>query len=606
MTKNNRDITQRLDNFRAQLVKMGFDCFIIPKSDPHQTEHTLDYDNIVKFLTGFTGSAGFCAILNKHSCDTKGAAIFVDGRYKLQVENEIDKDLFDYKEYTCDAICNWIISRVPKGGKVAFDDNVVTKVMYDRINNKLMGHDIFLCPISNGYLDDLWLDRPDLFIPEISPYPIDYAGSNITNKIALIRESLSHYNADGYFINITESIAWLFNIRAHDRPYTPAASIYAYVPQEGMCTLFIHDQQQSDDLLENLQNRVGIISYDCVKDFLRRLSSNGKSIYLDRDNIPVAIVNTVEKHGGKIVYGDDLCAVPKACKNLVEIKSTKNAHIRDGAAICNLLCWLEKHMIDNCVTEMDVVNKLKEYRSKQDLYISDSFDAIAGSGSNGAIMHYRVSKESNKALQNGELFLLDSGGQYLDGTTDITRTIALGKQATIEQKDRFTRVLKGHIALANAYFPAGTTGTQLDVLARKYLWDVGCDYEHGTGHGVGVYLGVHEGPQRINKASNTYPLMEGMILSNEPGYYKTGEYGIRIESLIVVKKAPVEMCFEREMLCFETITFVPIDLSLIDFSLMSSFEKRWLNNYHKKVYEILSTQVTSESLPWLKEATKEV
>lgn len=589
-----------LDACRQSLRTEGFAAFILPKTDAHRSEYCAERDNLVQYLTDFSGSTGFAAL----KVNTPDAAIFVDGRYTLQAEQEVDSTLFSYENYTVDCIEKWISQDLKKGDKIAYDPFLLSKGEYDRFAAAFKKHDLILKPLSNNPLGALWQNRLPVEAPDIIPHSTDYAGVSFEQKLVIIRELMTAKRVDGFFLNYSESIAWLFNIRAPKRLVTPAASLYAYVPASGPCSLFVHPRQNTPDLKSYFKDKVHLENYDQTFEAITQKTAK-KTIALDKSNGNMKMVEAIEEKGGTVLAIDDFCNIPRACKNEVERQGTRKAHIRDGAAVSNLLAWLEKAIHHETLTELDIVDKLYQCRQRQDLFQSYSFDTISGSGPNGAIAHYRVDEKSNRTLRPDDIFLLDSGGQYLDGTTDITRTISLNKKPSAEQKDRYTRVLKGHIALAKVRFPEGTVGSQLDPIARYHLWQIGCDYAHGTGHGVGSYLGVHEGPQRISPLPNTVPLLPGMILSNEPGYYKQGEYGIRIENLVLVNRVAQENCADddQNMLCFETITLAPLDTSLMDQSLLTADEISWVNAYHQRVYEILKNQVDTETLPWLKAAT---
>tara|TARA_R110002095_G_scaffold157755_1_gene136824 strand:+ start:637 stop:2469 length:1833 start_codon:yes stop_codon:yes gene_type:complete len=592
-----------LENCRQALHKEGFSAFILPKTDAHRSEYCSKRDNLVQYLTDFSGSTGFAAL----KVNTPEAAIFVDGRYTLQAQQEVDSALFSYENYTVACIEKWVSQGLNKGDKIAYDPLLLSTGEFDKFATAFKKHGLALEPLLKNPLESLWQDRLPLEKPEIVPHPLEYAGVSFEQKLTIIRELISAKKADGFFLNFSESIAWLFNIRAPKRLVTPAASLYAYIPLSGPCSLFIHPCQDTPSLKSYFGDQVTLENYDQTFDIIAQKTA-GKTIVLDGSNATMKMLKTVGIKGGTPLIIDDFCNIPRACKNETERRGTKQAHIRDGASVSNLLAWLEGAINHDTITELEVVDRLYQCRQKQDLFQGYSFDTISGSGPNGAIIHYRADEKSNRTLKSSDIFLLDSGGQYLDGTTDITRTISLNKAPSAEQKDRYTRVLKGHIALATARFPEGTVGSQLDPLARYHLWQIGCDYAHGTGHGVGSYLGVHEGPQRISPVPNTVPLLPGMIVSNEPGYYKQGEYGIRIENLVLVKRVPKEDCADdgKTMLCFETITLVPIDTSLVDKDLLTKDEIGWVNRYHQRVYAALNDQVDDATKPWLQKATASI
>lgn len=592
-----------LSSFYNTLKSEGFSAFILPKTDAHRSEYCPDRDNLVCFLTGFSGSTGFAAV--KVTPQEK-AALFVDGRYTLQAQQEVDPHLFDYENYTLDAIEKWVATGLKKGAKIAYDSLLLSKGEYNKYAERFKKHGLILEALTTNPLEALWQNRLPIDKPALVAHPLEYAGITLKQKVSLIQDLMTAKKAEGFFLNYSESIAWLFNIRAPERLVTPAASLYAYIPRSGPCSLFVHNVQKTTDLQQYLSDDVILENYDDTFKIISEKTA-GRSIALDTANATMKMLEAIELNGGHVIDIDDFCNIPRACKNDTELKGTRQAHIKDGAAVSNLLAWLEEAISNETITELDVVKKLYGYRQQQDLLKGYSFNTISGSGPNGAIVHYFVDEKSNRTLLKNDIFLLDSGGQYLDGTTDITRTISLDKNPTQEQKDRYTRVLKGHIALAIVKFPEGTVGSQLDPLARYHLWQIGCDYAHGTGHGVGSYLGVHEGPQRISALPNTVPLLPGMILSNEPGYYKQGEYGIRIENLVIVKRVSKSDCVDdKSMLCFDTITLVPIDTSLIEKTLLTADERSWVNAYHKRVYETLIHKVDEPTKAWLKKATQSI
>jgi Xaa-Pro aminopeptidase len=579
------------------LKEKGCSAFILPKTDPHRSEFTLEEDNYLQFISHFTGSAGLSFILTEGK-----SALFVDGRYTAQARTEVDPNAFECLPYTGPAVKTWAKKHMPKGEKVGFDPFLLSQKEYDRFKD----WGLTLIPLESNPIADLWTNRPSRPPFKLVPHPLDYVGVPFPEKLKEVQRFLREKKADGLFLNSPESIAWLFNIRAPERPTTPAAGLYAYVPQEGISVLFAHPEQILAPLTDHLEPHVTTAPYDQTFLFLKEQALKGQSIYCDPDHVTIKAISTLKDNGGTVLTGEDPCALPKACKNPTEIEGMRQAHQRDGVAVCTTLAWLDEQMVQGTpLTEIDVVTWLLKERSRMSLFQGPSFKTIAASGPHGAIIHYHPTPATNRPLKNEELLLLDSGGQYLDGTTDITRTICLNKNPSPEEKDRFTRVLKGHIALAHAQFPEGTSGSQLDILARLPLWEMGCDYAHGTGHGVGSYLGVHEGPQSISLRPNTVALKPGMVLSNEPGYYKEDHYGIRIESLVLV--VPVNNAHhEKPFLKFETLTLVPIDLSLIERVLLTSEEIDWINAYHTHVRKTLSPLVGPETRKWLERATVKI
>lgn len=587
-----------IKQLQKYLIDLRIDGLLIPKMDPHRTEFTQDHDNYLKFVTAFTGSSGFAVVL------VSSAAVFVDGRYTLQASKEVDPNHFSLHEYTYKTICNWIQHHMQPQQTLAYDPLLFSETEIEMFMECCQAAQIKLIAIDENPIDHVWLNRPKKVRYPLDVHPLIYSGENHEDKIKKICEIVKQSNADGLFLNTPEAIAWLLNIRCPQQPYTPVAPCYFFLSVTGQGVLFIDADQITDTVYKHLGKTIRIEPYDDIFSYLHNLVSDSV-IMMDPTECSIKAFNAIGQESKYIRRKPNPCSFLKACKNPVEIQGARNAHIRDGIAVVNFLAWLSQEGIQVGTTEFEAGQKLLEFRQQHPLFKGVSFETIAGSGPNGAIIHYRATEANNRRLSRDELLLLDSGGQYLDGTTDITRTISLNGQPTAEQKDRFTRVLKGHIAIAKARFPEGTTGSQLDALARQFLWEIGCDYAHGTGHGVGSYLGVHEGPQSISSRPNSIPLKAGMILSNEPGYYKAGEYGIRIESLVLVKEIN-DPRDELTMLGFETMTAVPIDLSLIDVSLLTSQEREWVNHYHKWVRDILRTKVLEQSRSWLETATREI
>jgi Xaa-Pro aminopeptidase len=589
-----------LAQIQKDLTNRNIAVYLLPKTDPHRTEYTLDSDNLLQHLTGFSGSVGFAAI------SQTAAAVFVDGRYTVQIKGEVDPELFSYENYSLQDISNWIKTHAKAGDQVAYDPLLLSITEYENLKALLQPLHIALISLQENSVAQTWQERPAEFIPTLQPHPQDYTGMAVKQKLRLIQEKIVQADCPGgchgLFLNTPESIAWLFNIRAKDRPTTPAASLYAYIPATGKSNLYLHASQYSSDLANHLGHLVDFHAYDKAFEQLASFSA-ARAVWVDPQDATMHAKEIIEQAKGSVYLRQDPCALPRACKNPTELQGARQAHFRDGIALCRFLHWLEETSKQRPLTELETVEKLYEFRRADPHYQGVSFNAIAGAGAHGAIVHYRATPQTDATLKTEEIFLSDSGGQYLEGTTDVTRPILLSKQPTAEQKDRFTRVLKGHIALSAAKFPEGTTGSQLDVLARQYLWQIGCDYAHGTGHGVGSYLGVHEGPQRISPFPNTVPLVPGMILSNEPGYYKEGEYGIRIENLIAVRRCDHQDAYEKNMLEFENLTLVPIEQSLIETALLTTIEIEWINQYHHQVYTTLQASLEPEVRAWLATAT---
>ena len=568
----------RLSQLREKLINHKLDAYLQPVHDEWMSEYPPACNRRVEWLTGFTGSAGLAVII------ADKAAIFVDGRYTLQASKQVsaEYEVLNSADVTAQ---NWIAQQLSSDAKIGYDPKLYTKAMLDKFNK------FSLVPTAN-LVDELWENRPAKPATEIFAHDIIYSGETSEEKQLRVAVEIKKVGADAAFLSAPESVNWLLNIRARDTENTPLCLAFAIIDAQGNVQLYVDSVRLDEKLREHLGDGVKICAPDSLGEELRSFSQ--KTILYDSQTTSVFITDLCSASGVKLLEGKDPCVLLKAIKNPTELAGIRKAHIRDGAAVAKLLCWLEKQ--EN-ITELEVVDKLLLLRMQNDLFLEPSFDTIAGSGEHGAIVHYRATQESNRVLQKGELFLLDSGGQYFDGTTDITRTVAIGESST-EHKDRFTRVLKGHIALAMAKFPEGTSGSQLDVLARQYLWQEGIDYDHGTGHGVGCFLGVHEGPQRISKRGGDAPLSVGMVVSNEPGYYKTGEYGIRIENLVtVVEKSVGEN--GKKFFGVETLTCTPIDTRLIDVSLLTVAETNWLNNYHEWVKTQLSSLLDADEREWL-------
>lgn len=595
-------MTDKIIRLREMFALHGIDAYLQPVHDEWMSEYPPACNRRVEWLTGFSGSAGMVVVT------TDKAAIFVDGRYTLQARGQAGAEymVFNSADITPQ---EWLCKQLQSGAKIGYDPKLYTKVMLDK----------FICqpalvagsgtanevndfiPVAN-LIDMLWQNRPPAPATALFIHDIAYSGETSSSKRTRVAEAIKKSGADAAFSSSPECVNWLLNIRARDVENTPLCLAYAIIDTQGDVRLFIDPERCNAALREHLGSGVKICSPDALEPELHAFSQ--KTILFDSQTMSVWAMDLFHKAGAVLLAGQDPCLLLKAIKNPVELAGIRNSHIRDGVAVTKLLFWLEEQ--EN-ITELEVVDKLLLLRMQNDLFLEPSFDTIAGSGAHGAIVHYRSTQESNRALRKGELFLLDSGGQYFDGTTDITRTVAIGAPDA-EHKDRFTRVLKGHIALAVARFPEGTSGSQLDILARQYLWQDGIDYDHGTGHGVGCFLSVHEGPQRISKRAGDPPLVTGMVLSNEPGYYKTGEYGIRIENLVeVVEKSFAENRKElgwkelggKKFLGFNTLTCVPIDRKLIDITLLSNAEKEWLNNYHNWVKTELHPHLDEHGQQWL-------
>jgi Xaa-Pro aminopeptidase len=586
----------RLSRLREELEAQGLDGFIVPRADEHQGEYVPPRGQRLAWLTGFTGSAGLAIVLRDR------AVLFVDGRYTLQAAAQVDTQLFETHHLIEEPPARWIETALRPGGVLGFDPWLHTPHDVQRFRAAAEKAGASLRAVAENPVDRAWSERPAAPIAPVVPHPERFAGESAQSKRVRIGRGLAEDGAAAAVLTMPESIAWLLNIRGGDVPHTPLPLSFAMLRQDGTVTLFVDRRKLVPGLERHLGNGVTVVPPEHLGPALDALAAEGGRVQVDPATAAFWVFDRLEKAGAKIHRAADPCLLPKACKNPVELDGTRAAHRRDGAALTRFLAWLAREAPKGELAEIAASDRLEAIRREGEYFRDLSFATISGAGSNGAIVHYRAMPETEKRIEPGTLYLLDSGAQYLDGTTDVTRTMAIG-EPTQEMRDRFTRVLKGHIALARARFPKGTTGTQLDAFARRALWQKGLDYDHGTGHGVGSYLGVHEGPQRISKAPNGQALLPGMIVSNEPGYYKTGAYGIRIENLVVVQPAEG---VEREMLGFETLTLAPIDRNLIDPALLDQEEINWLDAYHTKVRETLTPLVDPETAHWLGEATESI
>lgn len=586
---------KRLLALRQKLRDLNLAGYIIPHTDEHQSEYTPSYAKRLDWLTGFKGSAGLATV----SLDK--AAIYVDGRYRLQVKDQVNLKKFEPLKLHDDQPENWFLDHLKEGDIVGYDPWLHSKIWIAKAKEKLSAKKIILRAIDENLIDEIWSDRPTPSTRPAVVHEQKYSGEKSSLKRKRIAAILINKGADALVLTSLDSIAWLFNIRGSDVEATPLVLSFAILYKDAKAELFMDPAKMNEHVLKHVGRSV---KHSPKEDFISRLKelgSRGLNVMADPKKSHGAIFEILEHAKATIIEADDPIQLDKACKNHVELDGARAAHKRDAVAVAKFLCWIDKNAPSGKIDEIGAVKKFYELRKKIDLFQDVSFATISGAGPNGAIVHYSVTEETSRPLENNMLYLVDSGGQYLDGTTDITRTVVIGK-ATEEQRDRFTRVLKGHIALAQARFPVGRSGAHIDTLARKALWDVGLDYDHGTGHGVGSYLGVHEGPQSISPLSYNVPLQPGMILSNEPGYYKAGEFGIRIENLVIVRNSEYEE-EERPMLTFETITLAPIDTRLINAHMMSAAEITWLNIYHAKVRENIAPLLTGDDKEWLIKAT---
>jgi len=588
---------RRVSVLRDELSKRNLSGFMIPHADEYQNEYTPDSAERLRWLTGFTGSAGVAVALR----DT--GAIFVDGRYVLQVQTEVHPSCFVPYHSAEISMTEWLSSVLQPGVKLGYDPWLHTSDEVARLRVVCEQAKAELVASTPNPIDVVWTDRPAVPLTPMVPHPLQFTGKNSWEKREAIGKKLREDRIGAAVITAPDSLAWLLNIRGGDLTYTPLSLCRGIIFPDGSVRLFVQQEKLMPQILDHLGPTVFPCPLDTFDRELKQLGQQHVRVLCDSKKTPSWILDRLEQYEALVISGEDPCVLPKACKNIVEAQGARNAHMRDGAALCHFLAWLDRESPSGKVTELEAAAYLDGCRKKNDLWQDMSFPTISGAGANGAIIHYRSTPESNAPLEPGTLYLVDSGAQYLDGTTDVTRTIAIGR-STAEHRDRYTRVLRGHIALASVRFPKGTTGSQLDVLARIPLWDAGLDYEHGTGHGVGSYLGVHEGPQRISKSGGSVALQLGMIVSNEPGYYKTGAYGIRIESLVLVIPCAEVTGSERELYSFETLTLAPFDRNLIERSLLHEEEISWINAYHARVFEVMCSRVDRETIAWLRDATQ--
>ena len=587
----------RLKALREQLKAEKLDGFVVPLTDEHMSEYVGTYAQRLAWLTGFEGSAGSAVVLPQE------AAIFVDGRYTLQVRSQVSADQWSYQSVPETSTTEWLREHAPEGARIGYDPWLHTRDWVKKAKEALASRGAELVAVERNPIDEIWADRPEASKAHLVVQPDRYAGKSAPEKRTEIADWLTKQHADAAVLSALDSIAWAFNIRGADVTHTPVALAYALVNSDGTADLFVAGEKIGPDVRQHLGNGVRLHERTEFEKVLGGLK--GKTVVADPERAVAAIFDALEKAGAKILPLRDPTILPKAIKNEAEIAGQKAAQARDGAAIARFLHWIDEEAPTGDVDELKASDHLEALRRESPELRDLSFDSISGAGPNGAIVHYKSSEKTNRKLEPGTLYLIDSGGQYVDGTTDITRTVPIGAP-TEEMRDRFTRVLKGHVAVATAVFPKGTRGSQLDSFARRPLWEAGLDYAHGTGHGVGSFLAVHEGPQRISPVGSSQsggdePLRAGMILSNEPGYYKTGEYGIRIENLVLVVEREIEGA-EKEMLGFETLTFAPIDRRLIDVGMLEPEEKVWLNCYHTHVLAKIGPELSGEDLAWLQAA----
>jgi Xaa-Pro aminopeptidase len=588
-------LTARLAALREELARRKLTGFVVPRADQQQNEYVPPSEERLAWLTGFTGSAGMAIVL------TKEAAVFVDGRYTLQAGKQVDRRAWQVEPLADPPPEHWLSKHLAAGDRLGFDPWLHTSAAAERLAGACSKAGAELVAVESNPVDSIWIERPPPPLGPVAIHGAQYSGEVEAEKLKRIRLEIAKLGVDALVLSDSHAVAWTFNIRGADVSHTPLPLSWALVPKDGRPTVFIDHRKLSNSVRDHLEQSADVAEPDALTPSLTTLAKSGASIALDGATAADALSRLISGAGGKPVRGNDPVSLLKAVKNITEIEGTRTAHQRDAVELVKFLAWVDREAPAGALTEIDTVEALETFRRQTGALKDVSFPTIAGTGPNGAIVHYRVTRKSNRRIAPGDLLLIDSGAQYEDGTTDVTRTIAIG-EPTAEMRDRFTRVLRGHMAIARAVFPDGATGAQLDSLARQFLWQAGLDFEHGTGHGVGSYLSVHEGPARISKLGTT-ALKRGMILSNEPGYYKTDAYGIRIENLELVIGADV-IGAEKPVNAFETLTLAPIDRRLIDVAMLSAAELKWLNDYHARVNRAVRPHLGDNATKlWLDEAT---
>jgi Xaa-Pro aminopeptidase len=583
-----------LSLLRAELKKSKLSGYIIPRQDEFQGEYVAAYAERLKWLTGFAGSWGLAIVtLNK-------AAIFVDGRYTIQVREQVDTKIFTPQHLVDEPPTNWIETHLKKDDRLGFDPWLTTAGEAKRLAAACAKAGAKLVPVTKNLIDKIWTAQPKRPTNAIKAQPLQFAGRSAADKLVDMAKILAASKADAAILAEPSSVSWLLNIRGSDVPYTPVVLAYAVIHRKGKAELFVDAKRLPEDVISHLKSVAIIRKPDDLELSLNKLGAKSSTILIDASSAPEKIRSTLVASGAVVKEGEDPCTMPKAKKNMTEQQGARSAQLRDGVALSKFLHWLSVEATKGQLTEASAAEQLSTFRKQTGVLMDLSFSTISASGPNAAIPHYHVDPDNCRAINNNEIYLIDSGGQYQDGTTDVTRTVIIG-QPTAEMRDRFTRVLKGMIGISTICFPKGTSGSNIDVLARASLWKAGLDFDHGTGHGVGAYLSVHEGPARISKASHI-ALQPGMILSNEPGFYKQGEYGIRIENLLLIKEPSEIKGGERPMMHFETLTFAPIDRNLIDTKLLTREELQWIDAYHARVLKEVGNFMDGASLEWMNQA----
>jgi Xaa-Pro aminopeptidase len=598
MKKMQNQTLVRLGALRAILKKQGLAGYIVPRQDEFQGEYVDAYAERLKWATGFAGSWGLAIIT------TSKAAIFVDGRYTVQVREQVDTSLIQPQHLTDEPPTNWISQNLKKGDKLGFDPWLITAADAKRFAAACDTVGAKLVPVSKNLIDEIWADQPARSGNPLSVQPLQFAGRSVADKLADMASILKKNGVDAAVLAEPSSVSWVLNLRGNDVPYTPVVLAYAILHRKGKAELFIDKSRLPEDVREHLKTTAIIRAPTELTSSLKALGQKKAKVQIDQTSAPDSVRSTLKSSGAAIIEAQDPCTLPKARKNMSELNGARAAQLRDGVALSRFLHWLSVEAPKENLNEASAADRLAAFRKETGMLLDLSFSTISAAGPNAAIPHYHVDPENCLPIKNHQIYLIDSGGQYQDGTTDVTRTIIVG-EPTVEMKDRFTRVLKGMIGISRLSFPAGTTGSHIDAFARIALWQAGLDFDHGTGHGVGSYLSVHEGPARISKAGHV-ALQPGMILSNEPGYYKASHFGIRIENLLIVKEAAEIAGGERPMLSFETLTFAPIDRNLINAKLLASDELQWLNAYHAKVLTDIGSQLSGPAAEWLEKACAEI
>ena len=584
----------KLSALRVELLRQGLDGFIVPRADEHLGEYVPAAAERLAWLTGFTGSAGMAAVLADR------AAVFTDGRYVLQLAAQTDASHWERRHITDEPPPGWLLAHAPAGAKIGYDPLLISEEALGRY----VDAGLTMQPVSTNPIDAVWTDRPPPPLVSAEPHPLDVAGRSADDKRADIAALLKAAKQDAAVLTDPASVAWLLNIRGGDVPFTPFALGFALVHADGGTELFMDPAKLPGETRAWLGNTVSVAGRDALAPALARLA--GKRVRVDPSGSPVWFAQILREAGAVVVAGPDPCLLPKAQKNATEQQGTRNAHARDAVAMCRFLHWVSQVGPTGAQTEASAAERLLAFRQQGEGFRGESFPAISGAGEHGAIIHYRVTEESDRSIRPNEVYLIDSGAQYRDGTTDITRTLWTGPgPAPGSVRDRVTRVLKGHIAIAITIFPHGTTGAHIDALARGALWRVGLDYDHGTGHGVGSYLSVHEGPVSISRLAKPVPIEIGMILSNEPGYYLPDHFGIRLENLLLVQAADLPDA-KKKFLRFETITLAPFDRALIEPALLDPWERDWFNQYHARVLEEVGPFLDGAAKDWLQTACQAI